>query len=144
MMRFKYIGSGKDSPVKTVVFGHEFTLDGEYVEIKDPNIARKLRGNRTFVLEGQEKPAEPAALSAAENPAELTINDPKVDNPPAEETDSQTETNESGEAEQSDGNDAEVVTYQQKVDAIKAAGQKLKSKKRADVDDQYAALSAAA
>lgn len=42
-MKFKYIqNSLKDNPKESVVFGYKFILDGEAVEIKEPELQEKL------------------------------------------------------------------------------------------------------
>ncbi len=51
-MKFQYIGCGAhDAPRQIRVFGHDFTLMGEPVEVLDPHVIKKLMGCATFVHE---------------------------------------------------------------------------------------------
>jgi hypothetical protein len=52
MSKLQYVGSGKEDPVKVKIYGYEFDLNGEPVEVTDEKIAKKLSGNPTFKLIG--------------------------------------------------------------------------------------------
>ncbi|TVM02750.1 MAG: hypothetical protein CV087_08785 [Candidatus Brocadia sp. WS118] len=49
-MLFKYIGDNNEAPQKTIVFGYEFTLNGEFVNVVEPQLIDKLKNNKTFAL----------------------------------------------------------------------------------------------
>lgn len=54
-MNFQYIGPDKDAPRTVEVFGYEFRLDGNYVDVTDNHAIQKLSGNKCFrVKEGEE------------------------------------------------------------------------------------------
>jgi len=54
-MKFQYIGPDKDAPRITEVFGYEFRLDGNYVEVTDNHAIQKLSKNQSFrVMKGDE------------------------------------------------------------------------------------------
>lgn len=48
MPEFVYIGDGRDSPAYTTFKGVPFRLHGDPVNVEDPHIVEKLRGNPTF------------------------------------------------------------------------------------------------
>ncbi len=55
-MKFKYVGSGDDSPRETTVFGLKFERDGDAVEVKNEGHQKKLKGNSSFVeVKGRKK-----------------------------------------------------------------------------------------
>ncbi len=47
-MKFQYIGDGKESSPFTNVYGYEFKIGAEPVEITDEFVIKKLQGNHTF------------------------------------------------------------------------------------------------
>lgn len=47
-MKLQYVGNDNEDPVKVKIYGYEFDLNGEAVEIKEEKIAKKLSGNPTF------------------------------------------------------------------------------------------------
>ena len=49
-MKFQYIGNGNEDPVKTVYFGHEFTLNGDPVEVTEIDVLKKINGNPAFKI----------------------------------------------------------------------------------------------
>lgn len=54
-MKYQYIGPDKDAPRIVEVFGYEFRLDGNYVDVTDNHAISKLSGNRSFqVMAGEE------------------------------------------------------------------------------------------
>jgi len=63
-MLFQYVGSGKNPPETAVVYGLTFTLFGEAIEVKDPEVIAKLKGNMSFVSE--ESASDPEGDYAAQ------------------------------------------------------------------------------
>jgi hypothetical protein len=47
-MKFQYVGCGIDDPQTTKIYGYEFELHGDVVEV-DGKAAKKLVGNATFI-----------------------------------------------------------------------------------------------
>lgn len=48
-MKFQYVGYGDDPPQEIVFMGElKFELDGDYVEVFDKFLIRKLKGNPSF------------------------------------------------------------------------------------------------
>ncbi len=61
-MKLQYVGNGVEDPVSVKIYGYEFALNGNPVEIKDEKIAKKLSGNPTFrVVDETEAKAAPTA-----------------------------------------------------------------------------------
>lgn len=54
-MKVKYISNTSESPKFTKVFGYDFQLDGEAVEIKEKEIINKFKGmaHAGFIIEGK-------------------------------------------------------------------------------------------
>lgn len=47
-MKFRYVGDDDSPPSRTVVCGYAFALHGDPVVVMDPEVQRKLAGNRCF------------------------------------------------------------------------------------------------
>ena len=47
-MLFQYVGD-KAAPEKTVIYGKEFTLHGDPVDVTDQFVIKKLKGNCSFI-----------------------------------------------------------------------------------------------
>lgn len=62
-MLFQYIGDDNEPPVKTKVYGIAFELDGEPVEVTDPKVASKLKGNKCFIEIDLEREIDEAFLA---------------------------------------------------------------------------------
>lgn len=45
---FVFIGNGKNDPAWISMFGYMFGLNGRAIEVKDPWLVKKLRGNGHF------------------------------------------------------------------------------------------------
>jgi len=45
---FVFIGNGKDDPAWISMFGYMFGLNGRAIEVKNPRLIAKLRGNSHF------------------------------------------------------------------------------------------------
>lgn len=54
-MKVKYISNTPESPKFTKVFGYDFQLDGEAIEIKEKEIINKFKGmaHAGFIIEGK-------------------------------------------------------------------------------------------
>ena len=45
---FVYVGNGQDDPESCGYYGHQFVLNGPGVEVTDPRVLVKIRGNNHF------------------------------------------------------------------------------------------------
>lgn len=57
-MKFQYIGPDKDAPKTVEVFGYEFRLNGNYVDVTDNHAIQKLSGNKCFQVKAGEEIAD--------------------------------------------------------------------------------------
>ena len=77
--QFQYIGCGVEDPQTTVFYGHDFKLNGPYVEVTGELALQKILTNPTFALRVQK---QDAANSREESPeSEMVGPKPKIGRP---------------------------------------------------------------
>ena len=114
-MQFVYIGDGNDAPRKITFMGEvNFELNGDAVDVTDPALIKKLKGNTNFEsLESM--PTIEGSCEEVEEEVPTKTEDPAIE--PAKEP-----------------------SYQEMVAFIKDKGLKVLSAKKEDVKTQYEAL----
>ncbi len=66
-MLFQYIGD-KDAPRRTTVYGYEFELFGEAVEVEKTDVITKLKGNVSFIEASEGLIKEPEVVVETPKP----------------------------------------------------------------------------
>lgn len=75
-MKYQYIGQGEDPPESIKFMGQvKFSLKGKYVDVTDPAILGRLKGNQCFrsEAEAKAKKAKRAAKAAAKKTASKKV-----------------------------------------------------------------------